>query len=109
MPTIGYCQYGDLPAVRRLLQMAIKSSDRAVEERQYPPRYLDDELIQVPSMALERARMGLGTWGTDRGMLAKVRSALESGISNCRSNMTRSWCCEKRARLSCRACRIERR
>jgi phosphate:Na+ symporter len=43
------------------------------------PRYLDDELIEVPSMALERARMELGHMGQVAGtMLADLRPALEA-------------------------------
>jgi phosphate:Na+ symporter len=55
--------------------------DRAVEEKAIiRPRYLDDELIQVPSMALERARMELGHMAElTEGMLDKVRPALRSG------------------------------
>jgi phosphate:Na+ symporter len=55
--------------------------DRAVEQKELiRPRFLDDEAIQVPSMALERARMELGHMAelTD-GMLAKVKSAFETG------------------------------
>jgi phosphate:Na+ symporter len=55
--------------------------DRAVEQKKLIlPRFLDDEAIQVPSMALERARMELGHMAelTD-GMLAKVKSAFETG------------------------------
>ena len=43
------------------------------------PKYLDDELIQVPSMALERARMELGHMSQiTNGMLANVKSAFEA-------------------------------
>jgi phosphate:Na+ symporter len=44
------------------------------------PRFLDDEVIQVPAMALERARMELGHMAelTD-GMLAKVSAAFDTG------------------------------
>jgi len=55
--------------------------DRAVEQKELiRPRFLYDEAIQVPSMALERARMELGHMAelTD-GMLAKVKSAFETG------------------------------
>lgn len=54
--------------------------DRPVEEKAIiRPRYLDDELIQVPAMALELARMELGHMAELAGeMLGKVRSALES-------------------------------
>jgi phosphate:Na+ symporter len=43
------------------------------------PLYLDDELIRVPSMALERARMELGHMGKlTETMLARVKSAFMS-------------------------------
>jgi phosphate:Na+ symporter len=51
--------------------------DRAVEQKQLiRPRFLDDEVLQVPAMALERARMELGHMAelTD-AMLAKVSAA----------------------------------
>ena len=70
-----------LPFAALFATMAIRIiPDRAVEEKAIiRPRYLDDELIQVPSMALERARMELGHMGElTEGMLAKVRSAFES-------------------------------
>jgi phosphate:Na+ symporter len=70
-----------LPFAALFAKMAIKLiPDRAVEEKAIiRPRYLDDELIQVPSMALERARMELGHMAElTEGMLAKVRSALEA-------------------------------
>jgi phosphate:Na+ symporter len=70
-----------LPFAALFAAMAIKIiPDRAVEERAIiRPRYLDKELIRVPSMALERARMELGHMAElTEGMLAKVRSALES-------------------------------
>jgi phosphate:Na+ symporter len=54
--------------------------DRPVEEEAIiRPRYLDHELIQVPSMALERARMELGYMAElAEDMLGKVRSVLET-------------------------------
>jgi phosphate:Na+ symporter len=55
--------------------------DRAVQQKELiRPRFLDDELIQVPAMALERARMELGHMAdlTD-GMLAKVSGAFKTG------------------------------
>jgi len=70
-----------LPFAALFATIAIKIiPDRAVEEKAIiSPRYLDDELIQVPSMALERARMELGHMAElAEGMLAKVRLALES-------------------------------
>jgi phosphate:Na+ symporter len=71
-----------LPFAGLFAAMAIRIiPDRAVEEKEIiRPRYLDDELIQVPSMALERARMELGHMAElTEGMLAKVRPALRSG------------------------------
>jgi len=70
-----------LPFVALFAQIAIKLiPDRAVDEKAIiRPRYLDDELIQVPSMALERARMELGYMGElTEGMLAKVKSAFQA-------------------------------
>ncbi len=55
--------------------------DRAVEQKELVrPRFLDDEVIQVPAMALERARMELGHMAelTDE-MLAKVSAAFKTG------------------------------
>jgi phosphate:Na+ symporter len=55
--------------------------DRAVQQKELiRPRFLDDELIQVPAMALERARMELGHMAelTD-GMLAKISAAFKTG------------------------------
>ena len=54
--------------------------DRPVEEKAIiRPRYLDDELIRVPAMALELARMELGHMAElAEEMLGKVRSALDS-------------------------------
>ena len=50
-----------LPFAALFAKIAIKIiPDRAVQDRAIiRPRYLDDELIRVPSMALERARMEL--------------------------------------------------
>jgi phosphate:Na+ symporter len=70
-----------LPFAALFAKMAMKIiPDRAVEERAIiRPRYLDDTLIQVPSMALERARMELGHMGElTEAMLAKVKSAFKS-------------------------------
>jgi phosphate:Na+ symporter len=70
-----------LPFAPLFAKMAIKIiPDRAVEERAIiRPRYLDDELIRVPSMALERARMELGHMGElTEEMLAKVKSAFKA-------------------------------
>jgi phosphate:Na+ symporter len=54
--------------------------DRATAQKELiRPRFLDDEVIQVPSMALERARMELGHMAELTGeMLAKARSAFET-------------------------------
>jgi phosphate:Na+ symporter len=55
--------------------------DRAVEQKELiRPRFLDDDMIQVPAMALERARMELGHMAdlTD-GMLAKISAAFKTG------------------------------
>jgi phosphate:Na+ symporter len=51
--------------------------DRVVAQKEIiRPKYLDDEMIRVPSMALERARMELGHMSQiTNGMLAKVKSA----------------------------------
>ncbi len=67
-----------LPFAALFAKMAIKLvPDRAVEEKALiRPRFLDDELVRVPSMALERARMELGQMGElTEGMLANARSA----------------------------------
>jgi len=55
--------------------------DRADEQKELiRPRFLDDELIRVPAMALERARMELGHMSQiTAGMLANVRSAFRAG------------------------------
>ena len=71
-----------LPFAGLFATMAIRIiPDRPVEEKAViRPLYLDDELIQVPSMALERARMELGHMAElIEGMLAKVRPAVSSG------------------------------
>jgi len=71
-----------LPFAALFAKMAIKIiPDRTVEDRVIiRPRYLDDELIRVPAMALERARMELGHMGElTEAMLAKVKSAFKSG------------------------------
>ena len=55
--------------------------DRAVEQKELiRPRFLDDEALPVPSMALERARMELGHMAElTNGMFAKVKSAFDAG------------------------------
>jgi phosphate:Na+ symporter len=71
-----------LPFAALFAKMAIKLvPDRTGEGKALiRPRFLDDELIRVPSMALERARMELGHMGElTEGMLAKVRSAFAAG------------------------------
>jgi phosphate:Na+ symporter len=70
-----------LPFAALFAKVAIKIiPDRALEDRAIiRPKYLDDELIRVPAMALERARMELGHMGElTEAMLAKVKSAFES-------------------------------
>jgi phosphate:Na+ symporter len=54
--------------------------DRVMAEKEIArPRYLDQELIEVPSMALGRARMELGHMSEIAGtMLADLRSALQA-------------------------------
>jgi len=54
--------------------------DRAVVQKEIiRPKYLDEELMQVPSMALERARMELAHMSElTNGMLAKVKSAFQA-------------------------------
>jgi phosphate:Na+ symporter len=55
--------------------------DRAVQPKELiRPRFLDDELIQVPAMALERARMEIGHMAerTDQ-MFAEVGAAFDTG------------------------------
>lgn len=54
--------------------------DRAAAPTQIvQPRYLDDELLRVPAMALERARMELGHMSRiTEDMLAEVKSVLQS-------------------------------
>ena len=66
-----------LPFAPLFATMAIKIiPDWAIEERVIiRPKYLDDELIQVSVMALERARMELGHMGElTEEMLARVKS-----------------------------------
>jgi phosphate:Na+ symporter len=70
-----------LPFAALFAAMAIRIiPDRPVDEKAIIlPRYLDDELIQVPSMALERARMELGRMGEiAEGMLSKVKPAIQA-------------------------------
>lgn len=66
-----------LPFAALFANMAIKIiPDRAIEERVIiRPKYLDDELIQVPAMALERARMELGHMGADHTGVSACRPA----------------------------------
>jgi phosphate:Na+ symporter len=70
-----------LPFAAWFAKLAIKLiPDRTVAQTEIVrPRYLDDEMIQVPSMALERARMELGHMSQiTNNMLAKVKSAFEA-------------------------------
>jgi phosphate:Na+ symporter len=71
-----------LPFAALFAKMAVRIiPDRAIEERAIiRPKYLDNALIQVPAMALERARMELGHMGElTEAMLGKVKSAFKSG------------------------------
>ena len=70
-----------LPFAALFAAMAVKLiPDRTVENRSIiSPKYLEDALIQVPSMALERARMELGHMGElTEGMLARVKLAFNA-------------------------------
>jgi phosphate:Na+ symporter len=67
-----------LPFVALFAKLATRIiPDRVVVQKEIiRPKYLDDEMIRVPSMALERARMELGHMSQLTGsMLAKVKSA----------------------------------
>jgi phosphate:Na+ symporter len=67
-----------LPFAALFAKLATKIiPDRPIEERAIiRPKYLDDELIRVPSMALERARMELGHMGElTKAMLARLKPA----------------------------------
>lgn len=71
-----------LPFAALFAKLAVKLiPDRAVEERAIiRPRYLDYNLIQVPSMALKQARMELGHMAElTAGMLTKLKSAFQAG------------------------------
>lgn len=70
-----------LPFAGLFAQMAIRLlPQRAVDDKAIiRPRFLDDELIQVPAMALERARMELGHMSElTEAMLTRVQSAFVS-------------------------------
>lgn len=70
-----------LPFAPWFAKLAIRIvPDRTVEDRAIiRPRYLDDSLIQVPAMALERARMELGHMGElTEAMLGRVEAAFRS-------------------------------
>jgi len=70
-----------LPFVAVFAKMAVMIiPERPVRQKELIcPKYLDDELIQVPSMALERARMELGHMAElTKEMLSKARSAFKS-------------------------------
>ena len=70
-----------LPFAALFAAVAIKIiPDRALEEKAIiRPRYLDKELIRVPAMALERARMEIGHMGVlIEDMLTKVTSAFKA-------------------------------
>jgi len=67
-----------LPFAALFAKLATKIiPDRPIEERAIiRPKYLDDELIRVPSMALERARMELGHMGElTEAMLVRLKPA----------------------------------
>jgi phosphate:Na+ symporter len=70
-----------LPFAASFAKLAVRIiPDRPLDERGIVrPRYLDDELVRVPAMALERARMELGHMGElTVAMLAKVEEAFRS-------------------------------
>jgi phosphate:Na+ symporter len=67
-----------LPFAAWFATLAIRMvPDRAVAQKELiRPRYLDDEMLRVPSLALERARMELGHMSQlTNSMLAEVKSA----------------------------------
>jgi phosphate:Na+ symporter len=70
-----------LPFAALFARLAVRIiPDRAVQDRAIVrSRYLDEELIRVPSMALERARLELGHMGElTEAMLAKIEPAFRS-------------------------------
>jgi len=70
-----------LPFAALFAKLAVRIiPDRAVQDRAIiRPRYLDDELVRLPSMALERARMELGHMGElTEAMLARLEPAFRS-------------------------------
>jgi len=70
-----------LPFAALFAKIAVKLiPDRAVEERAIiRPRFLDENLCQVPAMALKHARMELGHMGElTEGMLTKLKSAFQA-------------------------------
>jgi len=70
-----------LPFAALFARLAVRIiPDRVVQDRAIiRPRYLDGELIRVPSMALERARLELGHMGElTEAMLAKLEPAFRS-------------------------------
>lgn len=70
-----------LPFAALFASMAVRIiPDRAAQDRAIiRARYLDDELLRVPSMALERARLELGHMGNlTEAMLAKLEPAFKS-------------------------------
>jgi phosphate:Na+ symporter len=71
-----------LPFTALFARMANKIvPERVVVERAIiGPKYLDDELIRIPSMALERARLELGHMAElTEAMLARVKAVFISG------------------------------
>lgn len=70
-----------LPFAALFAKLAVRIiPDRAPDHKEIvQPRYLDDEMVQVPAMALERARMELGHMSqVTSSMLAKVESAFQA-------------------------------
>lgn len=70
-----------LPFAASFARMAIRIvPDRPAQDRALiRPRYLDEPLLQVPAMALQRARMELGHMGErTAAMLGRVKAAFRS-------------------------------
>jgi len=70
-----------LPFAALFAKLAVRIiPDKAVHDRAIiRPKFLDDELIRVPSMALERARLEIGHMGQlTEAMLAKLEPAFKS-------------------------------
>jgi phosphate:Na+ symporter len=70
-----------LPFAALFAKLAVRIiPDRVVQDRAIiRPRFLDDELVRLPSMALQRARLELGHMGElTESMLAKLEPAFRS-------------------------------